>query len=134
MHDDSGADNLLRCDPPSPTNRDIYRKIAIALDAAGAHSDARLIDSALSNGGDSTTHGPAPAAMESGYRATVSAQKATLYLIPDDAHASLAYLIPNDVVTVLKQSPAGWAYVDYVNDSGKHLLRWIKIDQLMIEP
>jgi hypothetical protein len=30
--------------------------------------------------------------------------------------------------------PTGWAYVDYVNASGKHLLRWIKAEQLLIKP
>ena len=50
--DDSGADNLLRCDPPSQANRETYRKIATALEAAGAHSDARLIGRAISNAGD----------------------------------------------------------------------------------
>ena len=52
IRDDSGADNLLRCDPPSQVNREIYRKIATTLEAAGAHNDARLIDRAMSNAGD----------------------------------------------------------------------------------
>ena len=52
IRDDAGADNLLRCDPPSQANREIYRKIATALEAAGAHSDARLIGRAMSNAGD----------------------------------------------------------------------------------
>lgn len=52
IRDDSGADNLLRCDPPSQVNREIYRKIAAALEAAGAHSDARQIGRAISNAGD----------------------------------------------------------------------------------
>ncbi|WP_208451364.1 hypothetical protein, partial [Burkholderia gladioli] len=35
---------------------------------------------------------------------------------------------------VLQQSPIGWAYVDYINSSGSHLLRWIKADDLAIKP
>jgi hypothetical protein len=38
-----------------------------------------------------------------------------------------------DTVTILKQSPPDWAYVDYVNGSGTHLLRWITADQLTIK-
>lgn len=131
---DSGADNLLRCDPPSSVNREIYRKIAAGLHAAGAQSDAGLIDAALSNADKGTVDTPAPTAMKTEHRAIVSAPKASLYMAPDDAHASQAYLVRNDAVTILKQSPAGWAYVDYVNGSGKHLLRWIKADQLAIKP
>ncbi|MGF6413152.1 hypothetical protein [Paraburkholderia sp. MM5482-R1] len=135
VDDDSGADNLLRCDPPSSANRDVYQKIAVALHAAGAYYDARLIDAAISKVDGGTVGTSAPTALETEHRAaTVSAQKATLYTAPDDAHASRAYLIRNDAVTVLKQSPVGWAYVDYVNASGKHLLRWIKADQLAITP
>lgn len=131
---DSGADNLLRCDPPSSANRDTYRKIAASFRAAGAQSDAGLIDAALSNAAGGTVDTPAPTSMETGHRAIVSTPKASLYTAPDDAHASQAYLVRNDAVTILKQSPAGWAYVDYVNNSGKHLLRWIKVDQLGIKP
>ncbi|MCW3700834.1 hypothetical protein [Burkholderia cenocepacia] len=40
IHDASGADNLLRCDPLSSTNREPYRKIAAALKAEGARFDA----------------------------------------------------------------------------------------------
>ena len=135
LNDDSGADNLLRCDPPSSANRDAYQKVVTALHAAGAQNDARLIDDALSKAGGGAGGTPVPSAAGTGHRAaTVSAQKATLYTVPDDAHASRAYLVQNDAVTVLKQSPAGWAYVDYVNASGKHLLRWIKADQLAIKP
>ncbi|WP_233834731.1 hypothetical protein [Paraburkholderia sp. ZP32-5] len=131
----SGADNLLRCDPPSPANRDVYQKIASILHAAGASYDARLIDAAISEtevgvGGTSELK----TAKNEDRTATVSAQKATLYTAPDDAHPSRAYLVQNDSVTVLKQSPSGWAYVDYVSASGKHLLRWIKADQLVIAP
>jgi hypothetical protein len=68
-----------------------------------------------------------------GPTATVAGQNATLFTAPDDATASRAYLVQNDVVTVLKRSPIGWAYVDYVNASGKHLLRWIKADQISIK-
>jgi hypothetical protein len=81
-----------------------------------------------------TVDTPATTPTETGRRAIVSAPKATLYTAPDDAHASHAYLVRNDAVTILKQSPAGWAYVDYVNGSGKHLLRWIKVDQMAIKP
>jgi hypothetical protein len=134
IDDDSGADNLLRCDPPSSTNRETYGKIAAALHAAGAQNDARLIDAAFSNA-DGTVSTPAPAAMERERRAaTILVQKATLYMAPDDVQASRAYLVQNNAVRVLKQSPAGWAYVDYVNASGKHLLRWIKANQLAIKP
>jgi hypothetical protein len=131
---DSGTDNLLRCDPPSLANHDTYRKIAVSLRAAGAQSDAGLIDAALSNAAVGTVDTPATTPTETGRRAIVSAPKATLYTAPDDAHASHAYLVRNDAVTILKQSPAGWAYVDYVNGSGKHLLRWIKVDQMAIKP
>ncbi|WP_343671685.1 hypothetical protein [Paraburkholderia heleia] len=134
VDDDSGADNLLRCDPPSAANRDAYRKIVIALRAAGAHHDVQLIGAAIlqanSNNSSST-----PTGGEARKRAaTVSAQRATLYTEPDDAHPSRAYLVRNDAVSVLKQLPSGWAYVDYVNASGKHLLRWIRVNQLVIVP
>jgi len=135
IRDDSGADNLLRCDPPSHDNRETYQKIAIALDAAGAHNDARLIASSLSKANSNSVGTSVPAAVENGHRiAFVSVQKATLYTAPDDASASRAYLVQNDVVMVLKQSPVGWAYVDYVNASGKHLLRWIKADEIATKP
>lgn len=134
IRDDSGADNLLRCDPLSSANRESYRKIAAALHAAGAESDARLIDVELSkaNGGAVSASGSTTVATEHRI-ATVSVQKATLYTAPDEMSASRAYLIQNDVVTVLKQSPVGWVYVDYVSASGKHLLRWLKADQLAIK-
>ncbi|WP_148094629.1 hypothetical protein, partial [Burkholderia cenocepacia] len=127
MRNASGADNLLRCDPPSSTNREAYRKIAAALKADGARFDAQLIDTALLKGSSSSA-GTAVAqeAVADGLTATVSVAKATLFTAPDDGNASRAYLVQNDVVTVLKQSPNGWAYVDYVSASGKHLLRWIK--------
>ncbi|WP_116136265.1 hypothetical protein [Trinickia diaoshuihuensis] len=135
IRDDSGADNLLRCDPPSPGNREIYRKIATALDAAGVHYDARLISNSLSKTTSNPGGMPVPAPVESEHRtANVSVQKATLYTAPDDASASRAYLVRNDVITVLKQFPVGWAYADYVNASGKHLLRWIKADEIAIKP
>jgi hypothetical protein len=136
IRDDSGADNLLRCDSPSSANREAYRQIATALDAAGAHDDARLIAGALSKGDGNPAAGTqGKETEETKHRtATVSAQKATLYTAPDDTIASRAYLIQNDVVMVLKQSPGGWTYVDYVNASGKHLLRWIKSDQLAVKP
>ncbi|WP_152495063.1 hypothetical protein [Paraburkholderia kururiensis] len=134
VDDDSGADNLMRCDPPSAANRDAYRKIVIALRAAGEHHDAQLIDTAIlqanSNNSSSTPTGGENRARV----ATVSVQKATLYTEPDEAHPSRAYLVRNDAVSVLKQLPSGWAYLDYVNASGKHLLRWIKVDQLVISP
>ncbi|MEX3844721.1 hypothetical protein [Paraburkholderia sp. BR10882] len=135
IDDDSGADNLLRCDPLSSINREAYQKIATALHAAGASNDARLIDAALSNANDGAAHTLESAVADDRHRAaTVSAHNATLYTAPDDSHASRAYLVQNDTVTVLKQSPAGWAYVDYVTASGKHLVRWVKADQLSIEP
>ena len=135
IDDDSGADNLLRCDPPSSVNREAYQKIAIALHAVGANNDARLIDAALSSANDGAARTSASAVVEDGHRAaTVSAQKAMLYTAPDDNYASHAYLVQNDTVTILKQSPAGWVYVDYVAASGKHLVRWIKANQLSIKP
>lgn len=135
IDDDSGADNLLRCDPPSSVNREVYGKIATALRVAGAHYDARQIDAAIFKVDGGTVGTSAPATMKiEGRAATVSVEKATLYTAPDDAHASRGYLVRNDAVKVLKQSPAGWAYVDYVNASGKHLLRWIKAEQLATTP
>ncbi|UOB58404.1 hypothetical protein MRS60_30000 [Burkholderia pyrrocinia] len=134
IRDDSGADNLLRCDPLSSANRESYRKIAGALTAAGARFDALLIDAALSKAVGDSVGTPAQQGTEATRRtATVSVQRATLYTAPDEAGASRAYLVQDDVVAVLKQSPAGWAYVDYANASGKHLLRWIKADQLAIK-
>ncbi|RDU97439.1 hypothetical protein [Trinickia dinghuensis] len=135
IRDDSGADNLLRCDPVSSVNRESYRKIAAALQKAGANNDARLIANALSQADGKSIGTPVPAAVDGERRAaSVSAEKARLYLAPDEAHASRAYLIQNDAVTVLKQSPTGWAYVDYIDAFGKHLLRWIRTDQLAIRP
>lgn len=135
IRDDSGADNLLRCDPPSSSNRESYRKIAAALQAAGAQADARLIDDALSKTDGAIAGTTVPLLVEMGHRqAIVSVQKATLYTAPDDAHASRAYLVQNDAVTVLKQSAAGWSYVDYINASGRHLLRWIRTEQLAMKP
>ncbi len=134
ISNDSGADNLLRCDPPSAANHGAYQGIAAALQAAGARNDARLIDDALSKTDFDAVGTPVPSTAEIGHRAaTVSAQRATLYDAPDDASAGRAYLVQNDKVTVLKQLPPGWVYVDYVNASGKHLLRWIKSDQLTIK-
>lgn len=130
----SGADNLLRCDPPSSANREVYRKIAASLRAAGAPSDAGLIDVALSSADGSAAVKPVPTATEAGHLAVVSVQKAALYTAPDDAQVSQAYLVRNDAVTILKQSQGGWANVDYVNASGKHLLRWMKFDQLAVKP
>ncbi|WP_175675510.1 hypothetical protein [Burkholderia ambifaria] len=134
MRSASGADNLLRCDPPSSANRESYQKIAAALKSDGARVDAQLIDMALSRGSAATVGTPvAQEVGAAGPTATVSVAKATLFTAADDATASRAYLVQNDVVTVLKQSPSGWAYVDYVNASGKHLLRWIKADQISIK-
>ncbi|CAI8691082.1 SH3 domain-containing protein [Burkholderia sp. IT-111MI5] len=134
VRDDSGADNLLRCDPLSSSNRESYRKIEAALRIKGATNDARLIEAALSkNSGASAVKPVVQEANAEGRTATVSVAKATLFTAPDDATASRAYLVQNDVVTVLKKSPTGWAYVDYVNASGKHLLRWIKADQISIK-
>lgn len=133
MRDASGADNLLRCDPPSSANRESYRKIAAALKADGAHFDAQLIDTALSKG--SATSVGTPAAQEAGVEgptAAVSVAKATLFTAPDEATASRAYLVQNDVVTVLKQSPTGWAYVNYVKATGKHLFGWVRVDQISL--
>ncbi|MCA3804473.1 hypothetical protein, partial [Burkholderia sp.] len=130
----SGADNLLRCDPLSSANRESYRKIAAALKVDGARFDAQLIDTALSKGSVTSVGTPVgQGAGVEGPTAVVSVVKATLFTAPDDATASRAYLVQNDVVTVLKQSPTGWAYVDYVNASDKHLLRWIKADQISIK-
>ncbi|NTX25729.1 hypothetical protein HT746_00940 [Burkholderia pyrrocinia] len=82
IRDDSGADDLLRCDPPSVANRDAYRKIASALRAAGARNDARLIDAALSKAGSGAVG--APATVGSVHRpATVSMQNAPLHTSPD---------------------------------------------------
>ena len=135
VNDDSGADNVLRCDPPSPASRQAYQKIATALRAAGAQSEARLIEAGLSKVGDSPPNTPLPSPTETEHLVgIVSVEKATLYTAPNDARASRAYLVRNDTVTVLKQGPTGWAYVDYVNASGKHLLRWIKAEQLTIKP
>jgi hypothetical protein len=134
MRDASGADNLLRCDPLSSANRESYRKIAAALKVDGARFDAQLIDTALSKGSVTSVGTPVgQGAGVEGPTAVVSVVKATLFTAPDDATASRAYLVQNDVVTVLKQSPTGWAYVDYVNASDKHLLRWIKADQISIK-
>lgn len=135
IESDSGVDNLLRCDPPSSSNREAYRKISVALRAAGAQADARLIDGALSSGSASSGGSSVAPLVETGHpAATVSVEKATLYLSPDDTHASHAYLVEGDTVTVLKQIAGGWAYVDYVNSSGKHLLRWIKRDEVAFLP
>lgn len=134
IRDASGADNLLRCDPLSSTNREPYRKIAAALKAEGARFDAQLIETALSKGSAASVGTPVVQDADAeGPPAAVSVAKATLFTSPDDATASRAYLVQNDVVTVLKQSPTGWAYVDYVNASGKHLRRWIKADQISIK-
>lgn len=135
IDDDSGVDNLLRCDPPSSANRASYQKIVAALNTAGGHDDAQLIDTALSTAYDGAARTPALTVVESEhYAGTISAQKAPLYLAPDDTQATRAYLVQNDAVTVLTQSPAGWAYVDYAKASGKHLLRWIKADQVAVKP
>lgn len=59
--------------------------------------------------------------------------KATLYTAPVEMKASRIYLIKDGVVTVLKQVPVGWDYVEYINAFGKHLLRWVRVDQLAIK-
>ncbi|MBR7964810.1 hypothetical protein KDW52_00525 [Burkholderia cenocepacia] len=133
IRDASGADNLLRCDPLSSTNREPYRKIAAALKAEGVRFDAQLIETALSKGSVASVGMPVVQDADAeGPPAAVSVAKATLFTSPDDATASRAYLVQSDVVTILKQSPTGWAYVDYVNASGNHFRRWIKADQISI--
>jgi hypothetical protein len=134
IEDDSGADNLLRCDPPLPVNREAYGKIAAALRAAGALNDARLIDAVFSSADVGVVGTQAYTAQPRGRTlASVATQKATLYTAPDEADTSRDYLVQNDTVTILKHSPAGWTYIDYVNASRKHLLRWIKSDQLSVK-
>ncbi len=111
VDDDSGADNVLRCDPPSPASRQAYQKVATALRAAGAQSEARLIEAGLSKVGDSAPNIRLPSPTETDHLVgIVSVEKATLYTAPNDARASRAYLVRNDTVTVLKQGPTGWAY------------------------
>lgn len=135
IDDDSGADNVLRCDPPSSTNRVAYERIVSALRAAGMKNGAGLFNAALSNKGEAPVSTSGPAATVSEHRAAIiSVQKATLYDAPDEARVTRSYLVKNDTVIVLKQSPTSWAYVDYINSSGKHLLRWIKADDLAIKP
>ena len=93
------------------------------------------IEAGLSKVGDSAPNTPLPSPTETEHLVgIVSVEKAMLYTAPNDARASRAYLVRNDTVTVLKQVPTGWAYVDYVNASGKHLLRWSKAEQLTIKP
>ena len=95
----------------------------------------RLIETGLSKVGNSAPNTPLPSPTETEHLVgIVSVEKAMLYTAPNDARASRAYLVRNDTVTVLKQVPTGWAYVDYVNASGKHLLRWSKAEQLTIKP
>lgn len=151
IDDDSGAGNLLRCDPPSSANREAYQKIATALHAAGAQNDARLIDDALSKAAGGT---PVPSALETGHRAeTVSTQKATLYTAPDDAHASPSpeapiwtvradrtwlyerpsvgsvrhgYLIHGDQVTVIDTQNSDWARVRYARPGKTPIEAWLQ--------
>ncbi|WP_459619933.1 hypothetical protein [Burkholderia sp. 3C] len=131
IRENSGADNLLRCDPPSPDNNEAYQNISAALHASGAKFAAHLIDIALLKTNSGTL---LPGDGIGHSTAGISAPRATLYSAPDDASATRAYLVQNDRVIVLKQSPTGWAYVDYINSSGKHLLRWIKVDELTMKP
>ncbi|MFP3458031.1 hypothetical protein R0J89_17450, partial [Psychrobacter sp. SIMBA_152] len=59
---------------------------------------------ALSRGSAATVGTPvAQEVGAAGPTATVSVAKATLFTAADDATASRAYLVQNDVVTVLKQ-------------------------------
>lgn len=135
VNDASGTDNLLRCDLPSAVSRDAYRRIAIALHAAGADNDAQVTIAAISKADSGINGTSAPASLDTGrHIAIVSSQRATLYTAPDDAHARRKYLVRSDSMTVLKQSPADWSLVDYVNVFGDHLIRWMKSDQLAIEP
>jgi hypothetical protein len=131
MRANSGADNLLRCDPPSQENREAYQKISVSLHASGEKFAAHLIDAALLKSNSSST---APVDVKGHSIADIAVLNATLYSAPNDASATRAYLVKNDKVAVLKQSPTGWAYVDYINSSGKHLLRWIKADDLVARP
>ncbi|WP_186023115.1 hypothetical protein [Burkholderia gladioli] len=130
--DISGAENLMRCDPLSLDNREAYQKISAALHASGSQFAAHSIDTALSK--MNTTSTPPVDGNKGSKTAGISAARATLYSAPNEASATHAYLIKNDRVTVLQQSPIGWVYVDYINASGKHLLRWIKADDLAIAP
>ncbi|WP_186177971.1 hypothetical protein [Burkholderia gladioli] len=132
MRENFGADNLLRCDPPVPENREAYQKISAALHASGEQFAAHLIDTALSKT-NATSVSPVNSNKGSA-AANISAARATLYSAPKEASATRAYLIKNDKVTILQQSLIGWAYVDYVNASGKHLLRWIKAEDVAITP
>ncbi|WP_186062372.1 hypothetical protein [Burkholderia gladioli] len=130
--DISGAENLMRCDPLSLDNREAYQKISAALHASGSQFAAHSIDTALSK--MNTTSTPPVDGNKGSKTAGISAARATLYSAPNEASATHAYLIKNDRVTVLQQSPIGWVYVDYINAFGKHLLRWIKADDLAIAP
>ncbi|VVE19585.1 hypothetical protein [Pandoraea fibrosis] len=56
LDEDSGADNVLRCDPLTSGNRGSYRRIAMALHAAGEQKDAQLIDAELSKVDASSVH------------------------------------------------------------------------------
>ncbi len=130
--DSFAAENLMRCDPLSLDNYQAYQKISEELHASGAQFTARSIDMALSKmHATSTPPVDNNRSLNSFY---ISVPRATLYSEPNEASAVPAYLIKNDRVTVLQQSPIGWAYVDYINSSGRHLLRWIKADDLAIKP
>ncbi len=126
------AENLMRCDPLSLDNHEAYQEIAAALHASGAQFAAHSIYTALSK--MHATSAPPVNNNKILNVVYISVPRATLYFEPNEASAAPAYLIKNDRVIVLQQSPIGWAYVDYINSSGSHLLRWIKADDLAIKP
>ncbi|PMS14785.1 hypothetical protein C0Z18_30275 [Trinickia dabaoshanensis] len=111
IRDDSGADNLLRCDPPSPANREIYRKIATALDAAGAHDEARLIANSLAKAKSDLLGASAPVTVESEH----GKGSATVPMLPfwgatlagGDVSLSAKQIRPGCSVVIHKAYPAG---------------------------
>ncbi|HTH76793.1 MAG TPA: SH3 domain-containing protein, partial [Trinickia sp.] len=91
--DDSGADNVLRCDPPSATNREAYLKISASLRTTGARGDAELIDRALSKSDGNSTATPVPTRSNGGtHAATAPIQNGSETHFPN--HARLIYSAP----------------------------------------
>lgn len=117
--DDSGADNLLRCNPPSPANREAYLKIAAALRVAGAQGDSQLIDHALSKSAGSSTATPAPSTSNVAQRgATGSVQNRSEIEFAN--HARLVYSAP--VAPDLSRTfGPGWTRLTITRPDGKTL-------------
>jgi len=118
-----GVSNVMACDPISDANREIYSAIARQLKTEKAIPQAEYIESKLAL---STRKPPRLA----GARFRVSVDRAWLYDLPRADAKTKMYIIRGDVVTVLGADKSGWTQVDYSEDNGRVLRKWIRTDSV----